>query len=87
MVWGGGFLAQIGSIDFAGGNVVHISSGVSALVLCKMLGRREGYESVSYRVHNVPLVAIGAALLLFGWFGFNAGSALAANELAVHALQ
>jgi len=85
MVWGGGFLAQIGSIDFAGGNVVHISSGVSALVLCQLLGRREGYESVNYRVHNVPLVAIGAALLLFGWFGFNAGSALAANELAVHA--
>lgn len=85
MVWGGGLLAQIGSIDFAGGNVVHISSGVSALVLCQLLGRRQGYESMSYRVHNVPLVAIGAALLLFGWFGFNAGSALAANELAVHA--
>ncbi len=85
MVWGGGLLAQMGSIDFAGGNVVHISSGVSALVLCLLLGRREGYDNVSYRVHNIPLVAIGASLLLFGWFGFNAGSALSAGELAGHA--
>jgi len=86
MVWGdGGFLAAIGSIDFAGGNVVHISSGVSGLVLALLLGKRQGYEQVSYRVHNIPLVCIGAALLLFGWFGFNAGSALAANELAAHA--
>ena len=85
MVWGGGLLAQMGSIDFAGGNVVHISSGVSALVLCLLLGRREGYDNVSYRVHNIPLVAIGASLLLFGWFGFNAGSALSAGDLAAHA--
>ena len=86
MVWGaGGILAALGSIDFAGGNVVHISSGVSALVLCVILGRRQGYEQVNYRVHNVPLVAVGAALLLFGWFGFNAGSALSASGLAVHA--
>lgn len=85
MVWGGGLLAQMGSVDFAGGNVVHITSGVSALVLCLLLGRRQGYDEASYRVHNIPLVAIGAALLLFGWFGFNAGSALAANELAGHA--
>ena len=86
MVWGaGGLLAALGSVDFAGGNVVHISSGASALVLCVVLGRRQGYEQVNYRVHNVPLVAIGAALLLFGWFGFNAGSALSASGLAVHA--
>ncbi|MDD5800093.1 MAG: ammonium transporter [Coriobacteriales bacterium] len=86
MVWGqGGILAAIGSVDFAGGNVVHISSGVSALVLCICLGRRAGYDQVNYRVHNIPLVAIGATLLLFGWFGFNAGSALAADGLAVHA--
>ena len=86
MVWGqGGALAAIGSVDFAGGNVVHISSGVSGLVLCIVLGRRIGYKNVNYRVHNVPLVAIGATMLLLGWFGFNAGSALAANGLAVHA--
>ncbi|MGN0287274.1 MAG: ammonium transporter [Atopobiaceae bacterium] len=86
MVWGqGGILAAIGSVDFAGGNVVHISSGVSALVLCICLGKRAGYDQVNYRVHNIPLVAIGATLLLFGWFGFNAGSALAADGLAVHA--
>lgn len=86
MVWGqGGILAAIGSVDFAGGNVVHISSGVSALVLCIVLGRRDGFKQVNYRVHNIPLVAIGATLLLFGWFGFNSGSALAANGLAAHA--
>lgn len=86
MVWGlGGFLAKIGSIDFAGGNVVHISSGVSALVLCIVLGKRKDYLRVQYHVHNIPFVVLGASLLLFGWFGFNAGSALQANELAVHA--
>lgn len=86
MVWGqGGLLASIGSVDFAGGNVVHISSGISALVLCLALGKRSGYSDVNYRVHNIPLVAIGATILLFGWFGFNAGSALAADGLAVHA--
>ena len=86
MVWGaGGWLAEIGSIDFAGGNVVHISSGISALLLCLALGRRVGYGHASYRVHNIPLVATGTALLLFGWLGFNAGSALAADGLAAHA--
>lgn len=86
MVWGqGGFLAEIGSVDFAGGNVVHITSGASALVLCVVLGKRIGYGDASYRVHNIPLVAVGAALLLFGWFGFNSGSALAADGLAAHA--
>lgn len=86
MVWGeGGFLAEIGSIDFAGGNVVHISSGVSALVFALILGRRRGYENTAYRVHNIPFVALGAFILWFGWFGFNAGSALGANGLAAHA--
>ena len=86
MVWGeSGFLAAIGSVDFAGGNVVHISSGVSALVLATYLGRRKGYEKTSYRIHNIPFVVLGASLLWFGWFGFNAGSALAADGLAAHA--
>ena len=86
MVWGdGGFLAAIGSVDFAGGNVVHISSGISALVLAIILGRRRGYEQVTYRIHNIPFVVLGASLLWFGWFGFNAGSALAADGLAAHA--
>ena len=86
MVWGeGGFLAAIGSVDFAGGNVVHISSGVSALVLATYLGRRKGYEKTSYPIHNIPFVVLGASLLWFGWFGFNAGSALAADGLAAHA--
>ncbi|MDF1494059.1 ammonium transporter [Caproiciproducens sp. CPB-2] len=85
MVWGGGFLFDIGSVDFAGGNVVHISSGVSALVLAIFLGKRKNYGKATYRPHNAPMIFMGAALLWFGWFGFNAGSALAANELAVHA--
>lgn len=86
MVWGsGGFLAELGAVDFAGGNVVHISSGVSGLVLAMILGRRSGVEHTSYRVHNIPFVFLGAAILWFGWFGFNAGSALAANGLAAHA--
>ena len=86
MVWGeGGLLAEIGSVDFAGGDVVHISSGVSALVLAIVLGRRKGYERVTYRIHNIPFVVLGATILWFGWFGFNAGSALGANGLAAHA--
>lgn len=85
MVWGGGFLFDIGSIDFAGGNVVHISSGVSALILTIMLGKRKNTGKATYHPHNVPFVLLGAALLWFGWFGFNGGSALAANGLAIHA--
>lgn len=87
MVWGhGGFLGEgLGSVDFAGGNVVHISSGVSGLVLSIVLGKRHGYETQSYKVHNIPFVVLGAAILYFGWFGFNAGSALAADGLAAHA--
>lgn len=85
MVWGGGFLFDIGSVDFAGGNVVHISSGVSALVLAILLGKRKNFGKATYHPHNVPFVVLGASLLWFGWFGFNAGSALSANELAIHA--
>ena len=86
MVWGaGGFLAEIGSVDFAGGNVVHISSGVSGLVLAMILGKRSGYGQISVRPHNVPFVVLGAFLLWFGWFGFNAGSAFAANGTAGYA--
>ncbi|MDO5559500.1 MAG: ammonium transporter [Oscillospiraceae bacterium] len=88
MVWAqGGILGPdgIGALDFAGGDVVHISSGVSALVLCKLLGKRRDYDHAAYRLHNIPTVMIGASLLMFGWFGFNAGSALSANGQAVHA--
>ncbi len=87
MVWGaGGLLGSVlGSVDFAGGNVVHISSGVSGLVLSIILGSRHGYKQVSYRTHNIPFIVLGGAILWFGWFGFNAGSALAANGLAVQA--
>ena len=85
MVWGGGLLMKLGAIDFAGGTVVHISSGVSALVVALVLGKRKNYGRASYHPHNIPFVFLGAALLWFGWFGFNAGSAGAANSLAVHA--
>lgn len=87
MVWGdGGFIRGLGSVDFAGGNVVHISSGISGLVACIMLGKRREFGVVSYKPHNIPSVVIGAGLLWFGWFGFNGGSALAADGLAVHAI-
>ncbi len=86
MVWGqGGLLAEMGSVDFAGGDVVHISSGVTALVLAIILGKRKGYERTTYRIHNIPFVVLGAVILWFGWFGFNAGSALKADGLAAHA--
>lgn len=85
MVWGGGLLAQMGSVDFAGGNVVHISSGTSALVLAIYLGKRRSYGKATYRTHSIPFVFLGAGLLWFGWYGFNAGSALAADGLAAHA--
>lgn len=86
MVWGdGGFIKALGAVDFAGGNVVHISSGVAGLVACIMLGRRKGHGLISYKPHNIPFVVLGAALLWFGWFGFNAGSALNAGPLAIHA--
>ncbi|HZI21194.1 MAG TPA: ammonium transporter, partial [Gemmatimonadales bacterium] len=82
-VWGaGGWLQKLGALDFAGGTVVHISSGVSALVAAAMLGARKDFKRAAIVPHNVPLVLLGAGLLWFGWFGFNAGSALAANGLA-----
>jgi len=83
MLWGGGILEKLGALDFAGGNVVHISSGVSALVASIMLGRRKEYGMSNYHPHNIPFVLLGASLLWFGWFGFNAGSAVGANGLAV----
>jgi Amt family ammonium transporter len=85
-VWGdGGWLKKLGALDFAGGTVVHISSGVSALVCAIMLGKRRGYGHQPMPPHNLPLSVVGAALLWFGWFGFNAGSALEANALAASA--
>jgi len=85
-VWGtGGWMRNLGGLDFAGGIVVHASSGVSALVLCLLLGKRLGYQRTPFRPHNLPFTVLGGALLWFGWFGFNAGSALGANELAVNA--
>ena len=86
IVWGaGGFLNSLGAVDFAGGNVVHISSGVSALVACIILGKRKGYGVASYQPHNLPLVFIGTVILWFGWFGFNSGSALGSGSLAAQA--
>jgi len=85
-VWGtGGWLRNMGALDFAGGTVVHVSSGIAALVCALVLGKRRGYGREPMPPHNLPLTILGAALLWFGWFGFNAGSALGANELAVYA--
>ena len=84
-VWGGGFLASLGALDFAGGLVIHILSGVSGLTLCILLGKRHGYGRTAMIPHNLPMTVLGAALLWFGWFGFNAGSALGANALAANA--
>ncbi len=81
-VWGGGFIAKLGAIDFAGGTVVHISSGMAALASVFVLGKRKHTEHMP---HNIPYVALGAALLWFGWYGFNAGSALGANGQAAAA--
>lgn len=84
-VWGGGFLAELGALDFAGGLVIHILSGVSGLTMCILLGKRRGYGKVPMLPHHLPMTVLGAALLWFGWFGFNAGSALGANGLAANA--
>jgi Amt family ammonium transporter len=84
-VWGGGWIGAMGALDFAGGTVVHISSGVSALVCALMLGRRRGWPNEHMPPHNLPFTVTGAALLWVGWFGFNAGSALAANGTAANA--
>lgn len=82
-VWGGGWMGAMGALDFAGGTVVHISSGVAALVAALFYGARRGYRRDALVPHNLPFTVIGASLLWVGWFGFNAGSALAANGLAV----
>ncbi len=85
-VWGvGGWMGKMGALDFAGGTVVHISSGISALAAALIVGKRLGYGSTAYIPHNVPMTITGAAILWFGWFGFNAGSALACNGLAANA--
>ena len=81
-VWGGGWLAQWGALDFAGGTVVHVNAAVAALVAAMVLGKRKDYPSSSLIPHNVPFVLLGSGLLWFGWFGFNAGSALAASPIA-----
>ncbi len=85
-VWGGGWLGSLGALDFAGGTVVHVNAGFAALAAALMLGRRIGYGNSSMEPSNITYVILGAGLLWFGWFGFNAGSALAANELAANAL-
>lgn len=84
MVWGGGLISQLGAVDFAGGDVVHISAGISSLVLAILLKQRRGYINSSYKPHNIPFVILGASLLWFGWYGFNAGSALSAGATTVH---
>lgn len=85
-VWGGGFLANLGALDFAGGLVIHVLSGVSGLVLCLLLGRRRGYGRMPMLPHHLPMTVLGGAMLWFGWFGFNAGSALGAGTLAANAV-
>ena len=84
-VWGGGWLGSLGALDFAGGTVVHINSGVAALAAALIVGRRLGFGVEAMPAHNVPMIVLGAALLWFGWFGFNAGSALAADGVATNA--
>lgn len=84
-IWGQGWLAKMGALDFAGGAVVHISSGWAALACALVLGRRQGYGTAQMVPHNLPMTLLGAGLLWFGWFGFNAGSALGANALAASA--
>jgi Amt family ammonium transporter len=81
-VWGGGWIGALGALDFAGGTVVHINSAVAAIVAALVIGKRKGYLSDAMMPHNLPMTVLGAALLWFGWFGFNAGSALASNGLA-----
>jgi Amt family ammonium transporter len=83
--WGGGWAASLGALDFAGGTVVHISSGFGALALALVIGKRLGFGQYSMEPHNIPMTLLGGALLWFGWFGFNAGSALAADGLAASA--
>jgi ammonium transporter, Amt family len=84
-VWGGGWLSDLGALDFAGGTVVHVSSGFSALAVALVIGARKGFGKTPMGPHNIPMTVLGAVLLWFGWFGFNAGSALAADGLAANA--
>lgn len=85
-IWGGGWLAQMGALDFAGGAVIHISSGAAALVCAIVMGKRRGYGTDYMAPHNLPMTLLGAGFLWFGWFGFNGGSALGANGIAVSAI-
>ena len=85
-VWGGGLLSNLGALDFAGGLVIHVLSGVSGLVLCLLLGRRRGYGRMPMLPHHLPMTVLGGAMLWFGWFGFYAGSALGAGPLAANAV-
>lgn len=85
-VWGNGWLAQFGTVDFAGGIVVHITAGFGALALAIVIGKRAGFGTYSMDPHNIPMTLLGAGLLWFGWFGFNGGSALAANDVAINAI-
>jgi Amt family ammonium transporter len=84
-VWGGGWLGELGALDFAGGTVVHINAGISALAIVIVLGARKGFGKETMEPHNIPMTVLGTALLWFGWFGFNAGSALAADGIAANA--
>ena len=81
-VWGGGWLSKLGALDFAGGTVVHVNAGIAALIAAIVVGKRRDYQSASLLPHNVPFTLLGAGVLWFGWFGFNAGSAVAANGIA-----
>src|SRR5690606_10802680 len=81
-VWGGGWIGEMGALDFAGGTVVHINAGAAALALALVLGKRKGWPRDPMRPHNLPFVLLGAGLLWFGWFGFNAGSELAADTVS-----
>jgi len=83
--WGGGWASQLGALDFAGGTVVHISSGFGALAMALVIGKRIGFGDYDMEPHSIPMTMLGSALLWFGWFGFNAGSALAADGLAASA--
>ncbi|MDD1724326.1 MAG: ammonium transporter, partial [Methanospirillum sp.] len=84
-VWGGGWAQKMGVIDFAGGIVVHICAGFSALALAFVIGKRRGFGEYSLSPYNIPITLLGGAILWFGWFGFNAGSALAVNSIAINA--
>src|SRR5690606_6359879 len=81
-VWGGGWLGKLGALDFAGGAVVHVNAGFAALVAAMVVGRRRDHQVMPLRPHNLPFTLLGAGLLWFGWFGFNAGSALSSGQLA-----